>query len=165
MDNPKHVRKPPRAAGSRRPRKVLLIHGRDELNLFRLKEMVRDRFRLAPVLLNEEPGRGHTIIEKWEHQAAIADFAIVLMTPDDVVEFQKKRYPQARPNVLFELGWAYRHLGRARVCILVKKGMHMPSNLQGINRLEFEESVKEVTDKLESELEAAGIIRLPARAS
>jgi predicted nucleotide-binding protein len=165
MQSTRHVRKPPRAMSSRRPRKVLLIHGRDELNLLRLKEILRARFHLEVVLLSDEPARGHTIIEKFEKQAAVVDFAIALMTPDDLVEFEKERYRQARPNVHFEVGWAYRELGRSRVCILVMKGTHMPSDLDGINRVEFEKSVHEVAHQLESELESAGIITFPARAS
>lgn len=165
MGNTKPARKPPRAAGSRRTVRVFLIHGRDELNLLRLKEMLRDRFRLELVLLNDKPPRGQAIIEKFERHAATADFAIALMTPDDQVEFEKESYRQARPNVHFELGWAYRNLGRSRVCILVKKGTHLPSNLHGINRIDFVESVLEVTHLVESELEAAGIIKYVARAS
>jgi len=164
MDRVNQSRKPPRAAGSRRP-KVLVIHGRDELNLLRLKDMLRDHFHLIPVLLSDQPARGHTIIEKFEEQAAAVDFAIALMTPDDQVEFEKKRYRQARPNVHFELGWIYRCLGRPRVCILVMKGTILPSNLHGINRIDFEQSVHEVAHQLESELESAGIIKYAARAS
>jgi predicted nucleotide-binding protein len=143
----------------------LVIHGRDELNLLRLKELLRDRLGLELVLLSDRPARGHTIIEKFEHEAATADFAIALMTPDDLVEFEKKRYCQARPNVHFEIGWAYCYLGRSRVCILVMKGTHIPSNLDGINRVEFEKSVNEAAHQLECELESAGIIKFAARAS
>jgi predicted nucleotide-binding protein len=164
MEKMNQGRKPARAAGSRRS-KVLVIHGRDELNLLRLKELLRDRFHLVPVLLNDQPARGHTIIEKFEEQAAAVDFAIALMTPDDQVQFEKKRYRQARTNVHFELGWIYRCLGRPRVCILVMKGTNLPSDLHGINRIDFGESVHEVAHQLESELESAGILRYTARAS
>jgi predicted nucleotide-binding protein len=164
MDNVKHGRKPAKAA-LRRPKRVLVIHGRDELNLLRLKELLRDRLRLELVLLNDKPARGQTIIEKFEQQAATADFAVALMTPDDLVQFEKKRYFQARPNVHLEIGWAYCYFGRARVCILAMRGTHIPSNLGGINRVEFEKSVNEVAHQLECELESAGIIRFAARAS
>jgi predicted nucleotide-binding protein len=162
--NPKLVRKPPKATASRRLRKVLLIHGRDELNLLRLKEIL-SRFDLALVLLRDRPAHSHTIIEKFEQEAEAADFAIALMTPDDFVEFDGKRYHQARPNVHFEIGWAYCYFGRSRVCILVKKGTDLPSNLHGINRLDFTESVHEVAPQLVTEMASAGIIRYAARAS
>lgn len=45
------------------------------------------------------------------------------------------------------------------------KGTSLPSNLHGINRIDFEESVHEVAHQLEAELELAGIIRYTARAS
>ena len=163
MDKTKHVRKQPRATSSRPP-KVLVIHGRDERNLFRLKDILL-HFHLEVILLDDNPPRGRTIIEKFEQLAATAAFAIVLMTPDDVVHFKRKRYRQARPNVHIELGWAYRHLGRSRVCILAMKGTILPSNLHGINRIDFEKSVNEVAHQLVSELESAGIIKYVARAS
>jgi hypothetical protein len=45
------------------------------------------------------------------------------------------------------------------------KGTHIPSNLDGINRVEFEKSVNEAAHQLECELESAGIIKFAARAS
>ena len=41
---------------------VFIVHGHDELNLLRLKEMLRDRWGLDPIVLAGEPGkefRGH----------------------------------------------------------------------------------------------------------
>ena len=67
-------------------------------------------------------------------------------------------YNQARPNVIFELGWFYGRLGRDRVCILYRKGTSIPSDLGGIGRGEFTDSVEEKIIEIEAELEAAGLL-------
>ena len=158
MEKTKQAGKPQKAGGLRRRRSVLVIHGHDELNLLRLKEFLHG-LRLDLVLLNEMPGRSHTIIEKWEHQAPFADYAIALMTPDDRVESEEKNYLQSRPNVHIEIGWAFCFLGRSNVCLLVMRGTHIPTDLEGIHRVEFDKDIKEVAPKLEGELKSAGITR------
>ncbi len=138
---------------------VFIVHGHDELNLLRLKELIRDRWKLEPIVLASKPGKGRTIIEKFEEEAQRAAFAFVLLTPDDVVETDSGSYAQARPNVVFELGWFYGRLGRSRVCILFKEGTQIHSDLDGISRVQFEESVEEVVDQIERELVEANVLR------
>jgi hypothetical protein len=50
---------------------------------------------------------------------------------------QAGSYAQARPNVIFELGWFYGSLGHSRVCILFKNGTQIHSDLGGISRVQF----------------------------
>jgi predicted nucleotide-binding protein len=138
-------------------RAVFIIHGHDELNVFRLKEMVRERWNLEPITLAREAGRGRTIIEKFEQEAERACLALALLTPDDIISVEQKEYAQARPNVIFELGWFYARLGRERVCILFQKGTQIHSDLNGISRIEFSDSVEEKSDELAREFAAAGI--------
>ncbi|HDM77502.1 MAG TPA: hypothetical protein ENG51_13695 [Deltaproteobacteria bacterium] len=138
---------------------VFIVHGHDELNLLRLKELIRDRWRLEPIVLASKAGKGRTLIEKFEEEAQRAAFAFVLLTPDDVVEAESGTYAQARPNVIFELGWFYGRLGRSRVCILYKKGTRIHSDLDGISRVEFGESVLEVVNDIENELLEAGLVK------
>lgn len=140
---------------------IFIVHGHDELNLLRLKELIRDRWKLEPLVLSSEPGRGRTIIEKFEQEAQRAAFAFVLLTPDDVVETGDGSYFQARPNVTFELGWFYGRLGRDRVCILFKKGTNIHSDLDGISRVQFNQAVDEVVPKLERELIEANVLKSP----
>jgi len=138
---------------------VFIVHGHDELNLLRLKEIIRDRWRLEPIVLASKPGKGRTIIEKFEEEAQRAAFAFVLLTPDDVVVTDSGAYAQARPNVVFELGWFYGRLGRNRVCILFKEGTQIHSDLDGISRLQFRESVEEVVEQIEQELVEANVLK------
>jgi predicted nucleotide-binding protein len=157
MDSGRRTRKPPRAA-ERRKRKILLIHGRDGQNVSRLVRLIRDLWHCSVVVLSDLPARGRTIIEKFEEAARGTGFVIALLTPDDAVQFGGKRYHQPRPNVILELGWAYGRLGRSRVCILYKEGTHLPSDLHGINRIDFSENVLDVWPQLQLELESAGML-------
>jgi predicted nucleotide-binding protein len=137
---------------------VFLIHGHDELNVLRLKELLRDRWNLEAVVLGLKPGKGRTLIEKFEEEAQRAVFALALFTPDDVVNVEGEEYSQPRPNASFELGWFYGRLGRQRVCILFKRGTRIHSDLDGISRIEFGDSILEKVDELERELLDAGIV-------
>lgn len=137
---------------------VFIIHGHDELNLKRLNELLRNNWHLDTIILTDKPGRGRTLIEKIEQEAPKASYAFAIFTPDDFIEVENIIYAQARPNVIFELGWFYGHLGRERVCVLVKKGTKIPSDLEGIQRVEFEKSIKEKIIDIENELKEAKLI-------
>lgn len=139
-------------------RSVFIVHGRDEVNLLRLEKLLQTRWKLDVVIMRDKPAKGRTLIEKFEQEAEHAALAIALFSPDDFVETTDAEYLQARPNVIFELGYFYGQLGRRRVCILLKKGTKIHSDLEGINRIEFIDSVEEKVAELEKELQAAGLI-------
>ena len=67
------------------PKKVFIIHGHDDGNTLRLKELLSDRFDLTPVVLRYQPGKGRTIIEKFEDEARLCGFAFAIITPDGSV--------------------------------------------------------------------------------
>lgn len=152
-------REPIREDSAQEKNCIFIVHGHDELNLLRAKELVRDRWDLEAVVLSGQPGKGRTLVEKFEEEAQRASFAFVLLTPDDVITQGKNQYGQARPNVIFELGWFYGRLGRERVCILFKNGTKIHSDLDGVSRIEFQDSVTEITTEIESELVAVDILK------
>jgi len=133
---------------------VFLIHGRDEGAWRALETILRD-LGWTVVELARLAGRGMTIVEKLEHYALGCSYAIGLFTPDDFVKEKGKDYAQARPNVLLELGWFYGRYGRGHATIVCKKGTAIPSDLQGVLRVEYHERVEEVREELRRELEAA----------
>ena len=99
-------------------KRIFIIHGHNEAKRRELEAMLRDIFHLEPVVLLYEPNQGMTIIEKFEKYASDCSYAFALFTPDDIVSMKNgEQYLQARPNVIFELGWFYANLGRSRVCI------------------------------------------------
>jgi hypothetical protein len=140
--------------------KVFVVHGHDLGNTLLLEDLLKDRFHLDPVRMAALAGLGRTLVEKFEQAARPCGFAFVVMTPDDFVVVEGDRYAQPRPNVLFELGWFYGHLGRSRVVLLLKKGTRVHSDLDGISQIVFREKVTEVFLEIETEIRAAGLISM-----
>ncbi|HLS97625.1 MAG TPA: nucleotide-binding protein [Porticoccaceae bacterium] len=138
---------------------VFLVHGHDTANTLKLRILLSERFGLSPVILSEQPSKGRTVVEKFEDEAGKAAYAFALLTPDDFIASGDTGYSQARPNVLFELGWFYGRLGRSRVSMLLREGTNVPSDLGGIARIQFASSIEEKIIELESELRAAGLLR------
>lgn len=120
------------------------------------------RLKLEPYILQNNDGGSLTLVEALEqniyHDAA---FGIILMTPDDYgypkAANDADRKPRPRQNVILEMGMVMAALGRERMAILKKGALEMPSDSDGIIRLEFNERVQEVVPKLVQRLQAAGI--------
>lgn len=115
-------------------RKVFISYGQDEEAKTTVAKFVED-LGLKPITLDGQPSKGKpTIIDKFEEQAGEAGFAIVLLTPDDVGSSKAtgKRKPRARQNVILELGYLFRSLGRKRVYALYKDGVELLSNIPGL---------------------------------
>jgi predicted nucleotide-binding protein len=119
---------------------------------------LQEEFRLDAVVLKDEPSTGQTLIEKFEKSADDCFDAFALVTPDDFINKEGESYSQARPNVLFELGWFYGHFGRDRVCILKRAKTAIPSDLGGILSIDFLNDVSEGLVRIRAELQRVGII-------
>lgn len=139
--------------------KIFIIHGHDEAKWRELRDLLEDKLELETLVLKEEPGAGTTLIRKFEDHAHECGYAFALVTPDDFVEKDGKSYFQARPNVLFELGWFYGHFGRDRVCIVKKAGTELPSDLAGILSIDFHKDISEGYSKIQDELTKVGILQ------
>lgn len=139
-------------------RRVFVVFGHDEAALGELK-LILLSFKLEPVILRDLAPAGHTIIEKLISEATQADYACVLLTPDDE---GKKRIgdatlrPRARQNVVMELGICIAKLGRKRVALLMKGDLEKPSDIDGLLYLPFRENVKEIETKLAKALGDSG---------
>lgn len=139
--------------------KIFIVHGHDEVNLLRLKELLKERFKLSPAVIVDTAGKGRHFMEMIEQGSPEVCFAFILMTPDDKVKTSWfKGYRQPRPNVFIELGWFYGTLDRKRVCILVKKGTNLPTDIDRIKHIEFNRYVNEALEDIEKELKAAELI-------
>jgi predicted nucleotide-binding protein len=118
----------PRPARSRR---IFVVHGRDP----HPKEAVARflaQLGFTPVILNEQPNQGMTVIEKIEAHSDVG-FAVVLLTPDDGGNLKGEQpKPRARQNVLLELGYFIAKLQRKNVCPLVVGEVEIPSDWQGV---------------------------------
>jgi predicted nucleotide-binding protein len=122
---------------------------------------LKERYGLTPVILSEQASKGRSIIEKFESEARDISYAFALLTPDDFISQTGTTYSQARPNVVFEIGWFYGRLGRDRVTILFREGTSVPSDLDGILRIQFHKSIEENVRDIENELLAADLLSNP----
>jgi len=143
-------------------RQIFIVHGHDNDARDQL-ELALHRLGLKPFILMNSSGGGKTIIEALEGQIGrdyTSAFGIVLMTPDDFGYSKKdgpgKTEPRARQNVVLEAGMLLSSLTRSRMAILVKGHIELPSDLQGIIHLGYNDHVREIIPKLCQRLKEAG---------
>jgi len=143
----------------RDPKKVFIIHGHDEAKRRELEAMLAAQLGLVPIVLADQPNAGaNTIIEKFEHYAPVCSFAFALFTPDDQVTIAGRPYLQARPNVIWELGWFCAELGRSNVMLILKDGTEVFSDFSGIIQHRFTTNVSERFIDIQRDLKGAKII-------
>lgn len=141
---------------------IFIVHGHDSDARDQLELALR-RLGLEPFILMNSSGGGKTIIEALEGHIGrdySSAFGIVLMTPDDMGYAKKdgedRAEPRARQNVILETGMLLSSLTRERIAIIVKGHLDIPSDLQGIIRLGYNDHVKEIIPKLCQRLRETG---------
>lgn len=139
-------------------RRVFVVHGHDT----GAKETVArflEKLKLEPVILSEIPDGGDTIIVKLEQNAAGVQYAVVLLTGDDMAHLigrPEEKCPRARQNVILELGYLVGRLSRKRVCVLLKDTVEMPSDYQGVLFIQMDDAGGWKL-KLATEIKQAGL--------
>jgi predicted nucleotide-binding protein len=146
----------PAAAPSRR---IFIVHGHDEAMREAVARLVQ-QLGFEPVILHEQPNQGRTLIEKFEDHSEKAQFAIVLLSPDDEGRALRDGAsatlkPRSRQNVILELGYFAGKLGRKRVCALMRDQVELPSDVVGVVYESFDAGGA-WRFKLATELRAAG---------
>ena len=137
--------------------KVFVVHGRD----IGTKDTVTrflEALDLEPVVLQEQPDRGRTVIEKFEEYADQCGFAVILCTPDDFGGLDSdngETEQRARQNVIFELGFFVGKLGRGFVSLMVKGDVKIPTDYVGVLHTKLDESGG-WKNQLVGELKSAG---------
>ena len=141
--------------------RIFLVYGHDALAKEQLARML-EHWNIQPILLDEMPIEGNTLIEQLEQYVPQTNYGIALMTPDDHICFPDMNNAhayRARQNVIFELGLLFMKLGRNRVAIITKAdidGFDLPSDLTGIHRLTFKSNITELQEPLSRELKRFG---------
>jgi predicted nucleotide-binding protein len=140
---------------------VFIVYGHDIAARDNLELLLR-RMGVEPIILANLPAAGDTIIEKLEHylgEHSNVGYACVLLTPDDegnkAGKTEEKKY-RARQNVVLELGMVLARLGRPRVAILHKQSVELPTDIDGLIYIGFQERLDEIKTQLFKELQAAG---------
>lgn len=81
-------------------------------------------------------------LESLEERLGQSDFAVLVVTPDDVTESRGSKSGSPRDNVIFELGLFMGALGRKRTFLVRprKADIKIPSDLNGITAATYDEN-------------------------
>lgn len=143
-------------------RSIFIVHGHDISSMNSIRTLVHRSTGVMPTSLAEEPGRGKTIIEKFEEHGSTSSFVIVLLSPDDVgqtqvdSELNREPKPRARQNVILELGYFVGKIGRENI-VVMNGGVEKPSDLAGLSYIAYPGD--NWMYELHSELAAAALTR------
>jgi predicted nucleotide-binding protein len=139
-------------------KRVLVVHGHDRA-LRDQVELLLLRLKLDPIVLEDQPSGSQTIIEKVEAYGRV-DYAVVLLTPDDVgrsAASPSNLRPRARQNVVLELGYFIGALGRSRVAVLrASPDVEAPGDVDGVVYTSVDEAGR-WRQKLAKNISAAGL--------
>lgn len=117
------------------------------------------RWDLEPLILDQLPSAGNTVIEKLEEYTKQVEFGIVLATPDDMgyakEDGDAKIGYRVRQNVVLEMGMLLASIGRSKVAILLKSqnNFEKPSDIEGLIYIPFKDNVEEGKVSLAKEME------------
>lgn len=141
--------------------RIFVVHGADTDALAQL-ELVLYKLDVQPLVQKDVDGKGKSLFTAlMDNIATESDFAIVLLTPDDYgyrnSEAETEKQPRARQNVILEAGMALAKLGQDRVAIIKKGALEIPSDLEGLIRIEYNNQVKEIASKIAQRLNGAGV--------
>ena len=144
-------------------KRIFVVHGHDNEARMEL-QLALLQLGLDPFVLANTSGGSLTIIEALEKEigpgADRIRFGIVLLTPDDMgyssADGPDKARPRARQNVVLEMGMLMSAIGRQNVAILMKGNLEIPSDADGILRIQYQSHVKETITKLCDHLMQAG---------
>jgi predicted nucleotide-binding protein len=114
---------------------VFVVHGHD-VGVRESVARLIEKQGLRAIVLQEQPNEGRTVIEKFEKYAGEVEYAIVLLTADDIGASRAtpdRLRPRARQNALLELGYFAGRIGRSNVCALLEgDDIELPSDIVGI---------------------------------
>lgn len=137
--------------------KVFVVYGHDTIARTQLEAMLR-RWDLEPIILDQLPSSGNTIIEKLEEYTQKVNFGIVLATPDDkgyaIKDGDTNIKFRVRQNVVLEMGMLLAAIGRNKVAILLKtqEDFERPSDIDGLIYIPFKDDVEQAGLSLAKEM-------------
>lgn len=113
---------------------IFIVHGHD---IGTREEVARfvEKLGHEPIIMSEQILAGTTtLFQGLQEQAKRAGYAIILLTPDDLVGENTAR---ARQNVVLELGFFLSKLGADRICLAKKGNVEIPSDVEGVLYLDL----------------------------
>ncbi|MDO5323688.1 MAG: nucleotide-binding protein [Clostridia bacterium] len=79
----------------------------------------------------------------FQHLSEKYDFAIVILSPDDMVKCRGKKYMQPRDNLLFELGVSFQ-LPSKRIIVFSHENCKIPGDVDGFQRIVWTDNMSDV---------------------
>jgi predicted nucleotide-binding protein len=138
--------------------KSFIVHGHDRQTVLELKNYLQNRLGFdEPTILAERASSGATIVEKFEAYAALAEWAFVLLTPDDTGQLAgeyESGQSRARQNVIFELGYFFGLMRRqsGRIVLLHKGELQIPSDLRAITYIDITDGIEAAGEEIRRNL-------------
>ena len=104
------------------------------LDVAREVELQLQRDAITTIWKDGVFGLGTGTLEALMNALDQFDFAVMILSPDDMIESRDQSYASPRDNVLFELGLFMGRLGRSRVFIVHAEdaNLKLPSDLAGV---------------------------------
>ena len=138
---------------------VFIVHGRSHKDRDELVEIVKE-LGCTPRVLADEPKDGGTIFEEFIGLADRCVSAFILLTPDDLTadRLDDDEKHRARQNVIFEMGWFFAKLGKARTRLLYRGDIELPSDITGVLYIRYENSPEEKKASIRKALEQGGLL-------
>ncbi len=147
LDLAERLRQRGRFVSSPNPQPVLFI-GSSAENLHVIRELQSGLAHDSIIVTVWTDGvfqASKTSIESLLAYVRASDFAVLLLSPDDVVVSRDAESRAPRDNVVFELGLFMGLLGRERTLVLKPRGtdLKLPSDLMGLIPLEYTEGTQD----------------------
>jgi hypothetical protein len=119
---------------------VFIGSSAEGLDVAREVELQLQRDAITTIWKNGVFGRGTGTLEALMHALDQFDFAIMVLSPDDLIESRDQSYASPRDNVLFELGLFMGRLGPSRVFIVHAEdaNLRLPSDLAGVTLSQYQ---------------------------
>jgi predicted nucleotide-binding protein len=141
--------------GSLRGRNIFIVHGHAEQARQQVELFIHE-IGLVPIVLQNQPHGGRTIIQQLEYYSNVA-YVLVLLTPDDLCQDQNGAVrAQARQNVILELGYFIGKYTTKRVTGLVFGELVLPSDIHGLLYISVNDT-NNWKETLVRELRSAGL--------
>jgi predicted nucleotide-binding protein len=119
------------------PPKVFITHGKNAQILQQLKELLTFG-KFEPIIAQEHETVSKPVPDKvLEDMRRCSAGVIHVATEDRLLDDRGNEHHKINENVLIEIGAAMALYGRNFI-LLSPKGLHLPSNLQGLYRCEYE---------------------------
>jgi len=113
---------------------IFVVHGHNDELRKSVKQLLED-IGCHPIILQDSPSYNKTLIEKLELYAKKVNYAVVLLTADDMggpINKPENQNPRPRQNVIFELGLFVGKLERKNVFVLYEPGVEILSDYRGV---------------------------------